>query len=85
MIGGLGIDALRQMTADLEEGALLSADPNRARLRALLLLPKWGFLSDAKQPPVLRPLSGGRLVAPCFPGMSAHGVNTRIKACIPPG
>ena len=40
VIGGVVIDALRQMTAELEEGALLTVDPNRTRLRVLPLLPK---------------------------------------------
>ncbi len=34
------IAALRQMTTELEEGALLSFDPNRPRLRVLPLRPK---------------------------------------------
>lgn len=37
VIGGLVIDALRQMSAELEEGALLTIDPNRTRLRLLPL------------------------------------------------
>jgi predicted nuclease of predicted toxin-antitoxin system len=40
VIGRPVIDALRQMTAELEEGALLTVDPNRTRLRVLPLLPK---------------------------------------------
>jgi predicted nuclease of predicted toxin-antitoxin system len=39
VIGRPVIDALRQMTAELEEGALLTVDPNRTRLRVLPLLP----------------------------------------------
>lgn len=38
VIGRRVIDALRQMTAELEEGALLTVDPNRTRLRVLPLL-----------------------------------------------
>ena len=37
VIGGQVIVALRQMTAELEEGALLTLDPNRPRLRVLPL------------------------------------------------
>jgi predicted nuclease of predicted toxin-antitoxin system len=37
VIGGLVIDALRQMSAELEEGALLTIDSNRTRLRLLPL------------------------------------------------
>ncbi len=37
VIGGLVIDALRQMSAELDEGALLTVDPNRTRLRVLPL------------------------------------------------
>jgi len=37
-IGRLVINALRQMTAELEEGALLTIDPGRTRLRILPLL-----------------------------------------------
>ena len=37
VIGKLVIVALRQMTAELEEGALLTLDPNRPRLRVLPL------------------------------------------------
>jgi predicted nuclease of predicted toxin-antitoxin system len=40
VIGRPIIDALRQMTSELEEGALLSVDPNRTRLRVLPLLPR---------------------------------------------
>jgi len=36
-IGGLVIDALRQMAAELDEGALLTVDPKRTRLRVLPL------------------------------------------------
>jgi len=36
-IGRLVINALRQMTTELEEGALLTIDPNRIRLRVLPL------------------------------------------------
>jgi predicted nuclease of predicted toxin-antitoxin system len=38
-IGQPVIDALRQMTAELEGGALLTVDPSRARLRFLPLIP----------------------------------------------
>ena len=34
------IDALLQMTAELERGALLNVDPSRARLRVLPLIPE---------------------------------------------
>jgi predicted nuclease of predicted toxin-antitoxin system len=34
------IDALLQMTAELERGALLTVDPSRARLRVLPLIPE---------------------------------------------
>jgi predicted nuclease of predicted toxin-antitoxin system len=34
--------ALRQMAAELEEGALLTIDPNRTRLRVLPLQPRGG-------------------------------------------
>jgi predicted nuclease of predicted toxin-antitoxin system len=34
------IIALRQMTAELEDGALLTVDPSRTRLRVLPLLPR---------------------------------------------
>lgn len=37
VIGKVVIVALKQMTAELEEGALLSLDPNRLRLRVLPL------------------------------------------------
>jgi predicted nuclease of predicted toxin-antitoxin system len=37
VIGSQVIDALRQMAAQLEEGALLTVDPNRTRLRVLPL------------------------------------------------
>jgi predicted nuclease of predicted toxin-antitoxin system len=37
VIGKPVIAALRQMTAELEEGALLTLDPNRPRLRVLPL------------------------------------------------
>ncbi len=37
-IGRPVIDALRQMTAELEDGALLTVDPKRTRLRVLPLL-----------------------------------------------
>jgi predicted nuclease of predicted toxin-antitoxin system len=37
VIGAPIIDALRQMAAELEEGALLTVDPNRTRLRVLPL------------------------------------------------
>ena len=37
VIGKLVIVALRQMTAELEEGVLLTLDPNRTRLRVLPL------------------------------------------------
>jgi predicted nuclease of predicted toxin-antitoxin system len=40
VIGRPVIDALRQMSAELEEGALLTVDPNRTRLRVLPLLPR---------------------------------------------
>lgn len=35
VIGGAVIVAFRQMAAELEEGALLTIDPNRTRLRVL--------------------------------------------------
>ncbi len=38
VIGRPVIDALRQMTLELEEGALLTVDPKRTRLRVLPLL-----------------------------------------------
>lgn len=37
VIGTAVINALRQMTVELEEGALLTVDPNRTRLRVLPL------------------------------------------------
>jgi predicted nuclease of predicted toxin-antitoxin system len=40
VIGRSVIDALRQMTAELDEGALLTIDPNRTRLRLLPLQPR---------------------------------------------
>jgi predicted nuclease of predicted toxin-antitoxin system len=40
VIGRPVIGALRQMTAELEQGALLTVDPNRTRLRVLPLLPR---------------------------------------------
>jgi predicted nuclease of predicted toxin-antitoxin system len=40
VIGGPVIGALRQMTLELEEGALLTVDPKRTRLRVLPLLPR---------------------------------------------
>jgi len=40
VIGLQVIAALRQMESDLEEGALLTVDPNRTRLRLLPLRPK---------------------------------------------
>ena len=40
VIGKPVIVALRQMTAELEEGALLTVDPSRTRLRVLPLLPR---------------------------------------------
>ncbi len=39
-IGKAVVDALRQMAAELEQGALLTVDPNRTRLRILPLTPK---------------------------------------------
>jgi predicted nuclease of predicted toxin-antitoxin system len=39
-IGTQVISALRQMASELEEGALLTVDPNRTRLRVLPLRPK---------------------------------------------
>ena len=38
MIGAPVVAALRQMTAELEAGALVTIDPNRTRLRVLPLL-----------------------------------------------
>ena len=40
MIGKPIIDALRQMAAELSEGALLTIDPNRTRLLLLPLQPR---------------------------------------------
>jgi predicted nuclease of predicted toxin-antitoxin system len=40
VIGQPVIDALLQMTAELERGALLTVDPSRARLRVLPLIPE---------------------------------------------
>ncbi len=40
VIGKPVVEALRQMTAELEEGALLTVDLNRTRLRVLPLLPR---------------------------------------------
>lgn len=40
VIGRLVVDALRQMTTELVEGALLTVDPNRTRLRLLPLQPR---------------------------------------------
>ncbi len=40
VIGGPVIDALQQMAVELEEGALLTVDPTRTRLRVLPLLPR---------------------------------------------
>uniref|UniRef100_E6QRX6 DUF5615 domain-containing protein n=1 Tax=mine drainage metagenome TaxID=410659 RepID=E6QRX6_9ZZZZ len=40
VIGNQVILALRQMTSELEEGALLTVDPNRTRLRVLPLRPR---------------------------------------------
>ncbi|OHC76264.1 MAG: hypothetical protein A3G18_06325 [Rhodospirillales bacterium RIFCSPLOWO2_12_FULL_58_28] len=40
MIGKQVVVALRQMASELEEGALLTVDPNRTRLRVLPLRPK---------------------------------------------
>ena len=39
-IGKQVISALLQMTCELEEGALLTVDPNRTRLRILPLQPR---------------------------------------------
>ena len=39
-VGSAVIEALRQMAAQLEEGALLTVDPTRARLRVLPLASK---------------------------------------------
>jgi predicted nuclease of predicted toxin-antitoxin system len=40
VIGKQLVIALRQMTSELEEGALLTVDPNRMRLRLLPLQPR---------------------------------------------
>lgn len=40
VIGRLVINALRQMSIELDEGALLTVDPNRTRLRLLPLQPR---------------------------------------------
>ena len=40
MIGTQVIAALRQMASELDEGALLTIDPDRTRLRVLPLRPK---------------------------------------------
>ncbi len=40
VIGTPIIDALRQMSAELDEGALLTVDPRRTRLRLLPLRPR---------------------------------------------
>ena len=40
VIGKQVIIALRQMASELEEGALLTVDPNRTRLRVLPLQPR---------------------------------------------
>lgn len=40
VIGKQVIAALRQMSSELEEGALLTVDPNRTRLRVLPLQPR---------------------------------------------
>lgn len=40
MIGSQVIIALRQMASELEDGALLTVDPSRTRLRVLPLLPQ---------------------------------------------
>lgn len=37
VIGGSVVDALRQMAAELEKGALLTVEPNRTRMRVLPL------------------------------------------------
>ena len=39
-IGGAVVDALRQMSAELKDGPLLTVDPGRTRLRPLPLRPK---------------------------------------------
>lgn len=40
VIGTQVVAALRQMASELEEGALLTVDPNRTRLRVLPLQPR---------------------------------------------
>jgi predicted nuclease of predicted toxin-antitoxin system len=40
VIGRQVIEALRELTAELERGALVTVDPSRARLRILPLMPK---------------------------------------------
>lgn len=40
VIGRPVVNALRQMTAELDEGALLTIDPNRTRVRLLPLQPR---------------------------------------------
>lgn len=40
VIGKQLVAALKQMETELEEGALLTVDPNRTRLRVLPLQPK---------------------------------------------
>jgi len=40
VIGAQVVVALRQMASELEEGALLTVDPNRTRLRVLPLQPR---------------------------------------------
>ncbi len=40
VIGKQVLMALRQMASELEEGALLTVDPNRTRLRVLPLQPR---------------------------------------------
>ena len=40
VIGAQVVIALRQMTSELEQGALLTVDPSRTRLRVLPLLPR---------------------------------------------
>jgi predicted nuclease of predicted toxin-antitoxin system len=39
VIGRQVIEALRELTAELQRGALVTIDPGRARLRLLLLFP----------------------------------------------
>lgn len=41
VIGRPLIDALRQMSSELDEGALLTVDPGRTRLRLLPLRTRW--------------------------------------------